>query len=135
MRLGKRIPTSLPIRISSLQPGPTSTMRPTPSCPPTCGSLILRIGLPSGPAAVPFLVCKSVSHLARSALSIDIDVKARPLTALTDAGIENFREYFVVLYFGNRVVVLELDFASQLANNRDCLRLWYCGKSVTDSHL
>lgn len=39
--------------------GPNETIRPIPSWPPIWGVLILVIGFPSGPAAVPALVCRS----------------------------------------------------------------------------
>lgn len=40
--------------------GPWAMIRPTPSWPPTCGSLMAVMGWPSGPVAVPRAVWRSV---------------------------------------------------------------------------
>lgn len=65
MRLVNLIPTNPPTfrPAACVISGPSATTRPMPSWPPTCGSLIFVIGLPSGPAAVPDLVCRSVGVL------------------------------------------------------------------------
>lgn len=60
--LENRMPIRAPTYIDgsrSAIPGPSLTIRPTPSCPPICGSLMSVMGLPSAPAAVPARVCKS----------------------------------------------------------------------------
>jgi hypothetical protein len=67
-------------------------MRPTPSWPPICGSLMAVIGLPSGPEAVPALVWRSVGQLVVYLVTRGVVIVH---TALTDTRVQNLCENFV----------------------------------------
>lgn len=62
-------------------------IRPIPSWPPICGSLIFVIGFPSGPAAVPAFVWRSLLWVL---VKVGRKRLGGVLTTLADACVEHF---------------------------------------------
>jgi hypothetical protein len=106
--------------------GPNETIRPIPSWPPIWGVLILVIGFPSGPAAVPALVCRSgiivrylfvLSPTSRlAATKVGRIYWLIVLTTLTNTRIEDLCENLVFAWGGDRIVFLEFNRATEIAD-------------------
>lgn len=81
------------------------------------------IGLPSEPAAVPFLVCRS-GGVCQPVASCFEKYREEIHTALTNSCVKDFSQNFILASYGDRVLLKKLDIAAEGTNQGDGLDYW-----------
>jgi hypothetical protein len=91
---------------------------------------MLVMGLPSAPAAVPALVCRSVQGEwgRQQGGGNRRETKGFELTALADSSVQHLGKHFIVRRGRNGIIVFELDAAAQFVDTRDGLGRGDCGR-------